>query len=195
MRDRDTQGTAGGRISQADRVGNGTEQRDCACNGQRGAVTHSGFGVPGRKVSGGPGRDGSHDKGRMREGTGNIGEFLSGSKAVRKDEKGVYRSDWSFDFTYEIGKKKKEKCDPDVNDNCSYGIHISHLNWALNFGNNWSNLAILEVETKISDIVLPKNTDGKVRTSEVKVLREVPLEECGVYGKMLAKRRKRDGNN
>lgn len=44
-------------------------------------------------------------------------------------------------------------------------------------------------ENKIKDIVLPTNTNGKVRTSEVKVLREVPLEECGVFGKILAKRR------
>lgn len=35
---------------------------------------------------------------------------------------------------------------------------------------------------------MPTNTDGKVRTSKVKVLREVPLEECGVFGKIIAKR-------
>ena len=82
-----------------------------------------------------------------------------------------------------------EKCDPDVSDDCSYGIHISHMNWALNFGRQWEDLAIIEVETKISNIVLPTRSEGKVRTSEVKVLREVPLQECGVFGKILAKRR------
>lgn len=51
------------------------------------------------------------------------------------------------------------------------------------------DLAIIEVETKINDVVLPRNADGKVRTSEVKVLREVPLQECSVFGKILAKRR------
>ena len=116
-------------------------------------------------------------------------------KAVRKDEKGIYKSGWNKDFTYEIGKKKKEKCDDNINDDCSFGIHISYLQWALDFGRGWKDLAILEVETKISDIVMPINTDGKVRTSEIKVLREVPLEECGLYGKILAKRRKKDGNN
>lgn len=41
----------------------------------------------------------------------------------------------------------------------------------------------------MSNIVLPTRSEGKVRTSEVKVLREVPLQECGVFGKILSKRR------
>lgn len=110
-------------------------------------------------------------------------------KAVRKSN-GTYYSDYKSSFVYEIGKFKQEECDKNIKDNCSYGIHISHRDWALNFGCDWYNLAILEVETKISDIVMPQSTDGKVRTSKVKVLREVPLEECGTYGKILAKRRK-----
>ena len=114
-------------------------------------------------------------------------------KAVEKDANGIYRSTWNSNFTYEIGKTKTENCDPDIEESCSYGINISHLDWALRFGSDWNNLAILEVETRIDDIVLPKCTDGKVRTSKVKVLREVPLEECGVYGKILAKRRKNNG--
>jgi len=114
-------------------------------------------------------------------------------KAVRKNSDGIYYADYDNDFTYEIGKYKEEKCDPDIEEDCSYGINISHLNWALNFGGGWNNLAIIEVKTKISDIVMPTNTDGKVRTSKVKVLREVPLEECGIYGKILAKRRQANG--
>ena len=116
-------------------------------------------------------------------------------KAVRKGEDGTYQSDYNSEFTYEIGKFKEEQCDDNVEADCSYGIHISHRDWAINFGRNWTNLAILEVETKISDIVLPKYTDGKVRTSKIKVLREVPLEECGLYGKIIAKRRKNDGKD
>lgn len=100
-----------------------------------------------------------------------------------------YVSDRISSFEYPIGEMVSEKCDPDVTDDCSYGIHISHLGWALDFGRDWADMAIIEVETKIKDIVLPTNTNGKVRTSEVKVLREVPLEECGVFGKILAKRR------
>ena len=116
-------------------------------------------------------------------------------KAVRKDEEGIYRSDYRSNFTYKIGEKKQEECDTDIYDDCSYGIHIAHLNWALQFGDDWEDLAILEVETKISNIVMPENTNGKVRTSEIKVLREVPLKECGVYGKILAKRRESNDNN
>ena len=114
-------------------------------------------------------------------------------KAVRKDKNGIYRADYNKDFVYEIGKFKEEKCNCDTKENCSYGINISHLNWALNFGRNWEDLAIIEVETKIADIVMPEDTDGKVRTSKVKVLREVPLEEYGIHGKILAKRRQANG--
>ena len=110
-------------------------------------------------------------------------------KAVRKYKDNTYHADYRESFTYEIGKYKTEICNTDIDNKCTYGINISHLNWALDFGSNWDNLAILEVETKILDIVMPTDTDGKVRTSKVKVLREVPLEECGVYGKILAKRR------
>ena len=111
-------------------------------------------------------------------------------KAVRKID-GVYRSDYNPSFFYEIGENVKERCDKGTNRNCSFGIHISHLDWALNYGKNWDNLAILEVETNIEDIILPENSDGKVRTNCVKVLREVPLSECGVFGKIIEKRLKK----
>ena len=109
-------------------------------------------------------------------------------KAVRKTKTG-YVSDYDNSFCYEIGKIKKEICDDNVFDVCSRGIHIAHLNWALDFGKDWENLAILEVESKISDIVLPVESDGKVRTCQIKVLRELPLEECGLYGKIIARRK------
>ncbi len=102
-----------------------------------------------------------------------------------------YFADYNNDFTYEVGKTATElNIDTDINEDCGKGIHISTLNFALEFGKNWKDLVILEVETKIDNIVLPKNSEGKVRTDKVKVLREIPLEECGLYGKILAKRRK-----
>ena len=110
-------------------------------------------------------------------------------KAVNKFEDGTYHSNYDNEFTYKIGKYATEQCDTDVNENCGRGLHISHLNWALNFGYNWNTLAILEVETKISDIILPNGSDGKVRTGKLKVIREVPLEECGLLGKILARRK------
>ena len=111
-------------------------------------------------------------------------------KAVHKEGE-RYFSDYQTGFTYRIGEKVKEACDPDVNQNCSFGIHVARLYWALDFGKNWKDLAILEVKTDIKDIVMPKGTDGKVRTCECTVLREVPLSECGVYGKILEKRNRR----
>ena len=109
-------------------------------------------------------------------------------KAVyKKDNR--YFSDYNNSFLYNIGQEIKIECDTNVNEDCSYGIHISHLDWALNYGAKWHDLAILEVDTDIDKIVLPKNSDGKVRTSEITVLREVPLGECGLYGEILAKKR------
>ena len=115
-------------------------------------------------------------------------------KAVRKiDDR--YVSNYKSSFIYEIDKTYKEDCDKNTKRECSYGLHISYLDWALRFGKDWDNLAILEVEVPIDTIVLPDNSDGKVRTSCLKVLREVQLEECGLYGKMLAIRRVNNGNH
>ena len=110
-------------------------------------------------------------------------------KAVHKYADGTYHSDYDENFIYHLGQEISVHADTDVSITCGKGIHVSHLNWALNFGNGWDDLAILEVSTKIDDIICPENTDGKVRTIKIKVIREVPLEECGVYGKILAKRR------
>ena len=109
-------------------------------------------------------------------------------KAVIKDGD-FYRSSYDNKFTYAIGETKTEVCDTDTRCECSNGLHVAHLSWALGFGSDWKNLAILEVEADIDKIVMPDDSDGKVRTSELKVLREVPLCECGVYGKILEKRR------
>ena len=109
-------------------------------------------------------------------------------KAVRRSEDGTLYSDYDASFRYVVGETACEACNSDVTKKCSYGIHISHLDWALDFGSTWSNLAIIEVETDLDKVIVPINGGGKVRTSEVKVLREVPLEECGIYGKMLARR-------
>jgi hypothetical protein len=108
-------------------------------------------------------------------------------KAVRKVD-AKYVSDHSSSFEYVIGETKTEECCQNTTVECSYGIHISHLDWALNYGRDWTNIAIIECSVKISDIVVPINSDGKVRASKVKVVREVPLAECGLYGEILAER-------
>ena len=109
-------------------------------------------------------------------------------KAVRK-RNSEFCADYDNDFKYVIGEYKSEpNIDKDVTNDCGSGIHISTLSLALDFGAAWDDLAIIKVETKIDDIVLPQNTNGKVRTSNVKVIEEVPLKECGAYGKMLAEK-------
>jgi hypothetical protein len=109
-------------------------------------------------------------------------------KAVHKLEN-IYFSNYDNNFVYKIGKIVKEECDLNVEEDCSKGIHVATLNWALDHGESWDDLAILELEVDIDKIILPTYSYGKVRTSEAKVLREVPLEECGLFGKILAKKK------
>ena len=109
-------------------------------------------------------------------------------KAVRKAD-GKYISGYDCNFEYEVGKTaKSEYLDTDVSELCGKGIHVAYLQWVLDFGKNWDDLAILEVKAKLDNVIVPLNA-GKVRVDEVKVIREVPLEECGLYGKILARRK------
>ena len=114
-------------------------------------------------------------------------------KAVHKDDK-CYFSSHSPNFRYVIGETAKaDRLDEDVHEDCGHGIHMASKAWCIDFGRSWKDLAILEVEAEISKIIVPVGGCGKVRAAEAKVLREVPLEECGLYGKILAKRRRSDG--
>lgn len=105
---------------------------------------------------------------------------------------GRYLSDRDKSVAYEIGKTVKVEVDPNTSIMHDCGIHVSHLDQALHYGSSWDDLAILEVKTNIDDIIYPKHPDypetikDAIRTSCVKVIREVPLEECGVYGQILA---------
>ena len=111
-------------------------------------------------------------------------------KAVRKRD-GLYQSDWDSDFVYTIGGSAvADGFCTDPNEDCGHGIHMAYLNWCLAYGSCWSDLAILEVEVDMSTVVVPKYSSGKVRAPSCKVIREVPLEECGLLGKMIANKRK-----
>ena len=111
-------------------------------------------------------------------------------KAVHK-RNDRYFSDNTCDFEYAIGEVAiADSLTTDPNVDCGHGIHISYKEWALNYGKSWHDLAILEVEADISGIVVPLNVSGKLRTDKVLVIREVPLEECGLLGKILAKQRR-----
>jgi hypothetical protein len=114
-------------------------------------------------------------------------------KAVHK-EKGHYYSDYDTEYEYRIGEiaVPDNGFDGDVSEKCGAGINMAPLHWCLNYGREWNDLAILEMTAIREDVVVPINTDGKVRARKAKVIREVPLSECGIYGEILAKRRAQD---
>ena len=107
---------------------------------------------------------------------------------------GVYCSDYNHEFIYPIG----DVVTPDngfaesVQIECGAGIHLAYKTWAVGYGAYWPDLAILECECEKSDVLVPLYGDGKARARKAKVLREVPLEECGLYGEIIAKRRAND---
>lgn len=104
-----------------------------------------------------------------------------------------YRADWSCDFTYNVGETYyNPDIDTDTHNICGIGLHVSTLGFALDFGRKWKDLAILECEVPKDKIIVPEFSDGKVRTSELTVVREVPLIECDVCGDILAKEKIRD---
>ena len=106
----------------------------------------------------------------------------------------AYHADYDCKFIYTIG----DIVTPDngfsdsVLSSCGAGIHLAHKAWAISYGANWADLAILECECEKSDVLVPLYGGGKVRARKAKVLREVPLEECGLHGKIIAKRRAND---
>lgn len=97
-------------------------------------------------------------------------------KAVHKRD-GKYVADYDNTFVYEIGKKVSADCDPKQDNSCSFGLHVAYKSWAIGFGSDWDDEALLECEVPIDKIVVSKDCDGKVRTSDLKVLREVPRSE------------------
>ncbi len=112
-------------------------------------------------------------------------------KSVHSEGNGAYHSDHNHYFKYRVGETStEEKIDMDIQEDCGRGIHVSHMSWALNFGRSWPDLAIIECEVSKDKCVAHEFTDGKIRTSAVKVIREVPREEWGIYGKIIKERAK-----
>ena len=109
-------------------------------------------------------------------------------KAVHKRD-GKYFSAYDQSFEYVLGAKcEAQNVSTDITKQCAEGIHLAYRDWCILFGFYWPDLAILEIEAKKAEIVVPLYGDGKVRTKSAKVIREVPLEECGLVGKILKKR-------
>jgi hypothetical protein len=93
-------------------------------------------------------------------------------KAVHKKD-GRYFAEYVKTFEYKIGDVQTETCDPVSSGACSRGLHLSPKYWAFNFGRSWEDLAILECEVATKDVIVSNDTDGKVRTPKLKVLREL----------------------
>jgi hypothetical protein len=111
----------------------------------------------------------------------------------------VYKQDNKYfnmydrNYEYKIGKKLiSNSFDRNIPDSHKYGIDITHLNGALDTVRFWNNLVILELEVDLDNIVINNHDYHDIRCGEAIILREVPLEECGVYGKILLKRMNRE---
>ena len=110
-------------------------------------------------------------------------------KAVHK-RVGEYVADWDNDFTYTIGAVAEANgFTTDPAEDCGQGIHMATLGWSAMNGRDWGDIALLELEADADEIVVPLHETGKVRAPKALVIREVPLEEAGIMGKILAKRR------
>lgn len=114
-------------------------------------------------------------------------------KAVHK-RNGRYVSDRDSDFTYVIGEiAHSNGFTNNPEDDCGCGTHMATASWACAYGSNWGDLALLELEADVEEVVVPLYETGKVRAPKAKVIREVPLGEVGLMGKILAKRRVDNG--
>lgn len=107
-------------------------------------------------------------------------------KVVRKSN-GKYYSDHDKKIEYKIGQEVMAdslEINPDIPHGA--GINMAHLTWCLLYGEMWGNAAILEVEADIEGAVV-LTQGGKIRTAKCTVIREIPLDECGIYGQIIAK--------
>lgn len=101
-------------------------------------------------------------------------------KAVKKID-GKYISAWDNKTEYIVGQTLDTALDTDPDKVAVKGIHVASLEFAQNYGEGWQDVAILELEVYIQDVVVP-NAKDQIRASKVKVLREVPFEEMGEWG-------------
>lgn len=97
-------------------------------------------------------------------------------KAVHKKKDGRYISGWDGRTVYRVGEWIEADTDTNPDSVAVKGIHIASLDFAVNYGNCWNDVAILEVEANIHDIVVPDAKD-QVRARKIRVLREVPRQE------------------
>lgn len=109
-------------------------------------------------------------------------------KCVKK-RNGRYYSFFDNTYEYEIGKFAiPDKYDSNPACECSNGIHVATIEWALENYFNSKDCAILEVKVPDdAEIVAPYISNGKLRASKVEIIREVSLDEFGELGKFYKK--------
>ncbi len=99
----------------------------------------------------------------------------------------TYQSFYDSSFTYKLGGIiTPESFNPNVNEVCSAGIHMSNMDWAIWFAIQYSysvsDFALLEVEPiHPESVVVGDCSDGKLRCDGVIVKREVPPKEWGFW--------------
>lgn len=106
-------------------------------------------------------------------------------KSVHKVD-GKYISNANSKFEYVIGATLEEQADINPDNVHVPGIHMASLSFAQRFGDSWNDVAILELEVNIHDVIIP-DADDQVRATKCKVLREVPLWQLGDWGKARIK--------
>ena len=96
---------------------------------------------------------------------------------------------WDNKTEYVIGTTLETETDRNPDRVAVKGIHVASLEFAQKYGDAWSDVAILELEVDIRDMVVPDAKD-QLRASKVKVLREVPFSEMGDWGARHSKKNK-----
>ena len=98
-------------------------------------------------------------------------------KAVTSDM-GAFYDDGAT--RYNVGETKTHDCDPSPLVKCGIGLHVAHKDWAIKFGfesAGGDSFKLLECSVPLDKLIVPKYGDGKVRCSELTVIREVPRSE------------------
>lgn len=119
--------------------------------------------------------------GLKTDGKGNVILY----KAVHDDLSAFYNPS----FKYAVGESSKQKLDSRPIQ-CGAGLHVSDLEYAFSFGlEHRSPFKILECLVPIDKILFPNDFSGKVRTSELTVLRVLSVEDLPVIARFYTTHR------
>lgn len=99
---------------------------------------------------------------------GNLNDLYHTIASLDKDKQTVYEPSFKGDYGQEVkigepAEMPREKCDPDIDAACSYGLHVGSYDYVRSFGYNMDRVLAVLVNPK--DIVaLPKHNNSKIRT-------------------------------